>query len=177
MNLTYRDDDVCKLTDVEVLKHIHKQLLEQHKTHTVAFLCDGLEKNKPLIDYINSTHNWNLCIHGWNHHNYCNMTKPQIEEELDKCILKVEELFGVVPEKWYLPWNGWTDEFGFEKVPFVADIAFYHGVDVDIDCYHITDAVAELELGRKLNTDTVYFNNWDIEDLKLLPQLLYLTSK
>jgi peptidoglycan/xylan/chitin deacetylase (PgdA/CDA1 family) len=177
MKLVYRDDDVGKLTDVEVIKHIHNQLLENHKTHTVAFLCDGLEQNKPLIDYINKTHNWNLCIHGWNHHNYCKMNKSQIEDELDKCILKVEELFGVVPEKWYLPFNGWVEGKEFDLVPYVAEIAIYHGVDVDIDCYHISDAVAEMELGRKITTDTVWFNNWDIEDLKLLPQLLFLTSQ
>lgn len=175
--LTIREDDVGKLTDVQVLKYIHEQFVNNHLIHTIAFLCDGLEENKPLVDYIKQTHNWNLAIHGWNHHNYCQMTKQQIEDELDKCILKIDDLFGIVPEKWYLPFNGWTKETGFDTVPFVADIAFYHGVDVDNDCYHISDAVAELELGRKLNTDTVYFHGWDREDLKLLPQLLFLTTQ
>ena len=177
MPLTIREDDVGKLTDVQVLKYVHEQFLNSHVTHTVAFLCDGLEENIPLVEYINKTHNWNLAIHGWNHHNYCTMTKTQIEDELDKCILKIDNLFGVVPEKWYLPFNGFVKDKNFDLVPYVADIAFYHGVDVDNDCYHISDAVVELELGRKLNTDTVYFHSWDREDLKLLPTLLFLTTQ
>jgi peptidoglycan/xylan/chitin deacetylase (PgdA/CDA1 family) len=176
LQIIYREDDVSKLTDVSVLKYVHEQFLNNHLTHTVSFLCDGLEQNIPLIDYINKTHNWNLAIHGWNHHNYCMMSKTQIEDELDKCILQIDNLFGVVPEKWYLPFNGWTDKDGFDKVPFVADLAFYHGIDVDIDCYHISDAVPALEKGEKLRTDTVYFHSWDREELKLLPQLLYLTT-
>lgn len=177
MKLILRDDDVNKNTDINTLKYVHEQFLVHHFTHTVALICDGLEQNQPLIDYINSTHNWDLCIHGWNHHNYCLMTKSQIEDELDKCILKIDDLFGVVPQKWYLPFNGWTKEKGFELVPFVADIAFYHGIDVDNDCYHIFDAITELEKGHKLNTDTVYFHSWDVEDLKLLPNLFYLIQK
>jgi peptidoglycan/xylan/chitin deacetylase (PgdA/CDA1 family) len=176
MKLIFREDDVNKDTDVAVLKYIHEQFLDNHLTHTVSFLCDGLEKNTKLIDYINSTTNWDLAIHGWNHHNYCVMSKSQIEDELDKCILQIDRLFNVVPEKWYLPFNGWVKDIGFKKVPFVSDIAFFHGVDVDIDCYHISDAVPALEKGEKLNARTVYFHGWDVEDLKLLPNLLYLSQ-
>lgn len=176
MKLVIRDDDISKLTDVSVLKHTHEQFLNAHLTHTVAFICDGLEKNRELINYINHTHNWELAIHGWNHHNYCLMTKQQIEDELDKCILKITNLFGVEPEKWYLPFNGWTKDKGFDLIPYVADIAFYHGIDVDTDCCHISEALDKLESGKKITTNTVYFHSWDIEDLRLLPTLLFLTT-
>jgi len=177
VRLIFREDDVNKDTDVSVLKYIHEQFVNNHLIHTVSFLCDGLEKNVDLIKYILSTKNWDLTIHGWNHHNYSLMDKNQIEDELDRCILKIDNLFGTVPEKWYLPFNGWTKEFEFQRVPFITDIAFFHGIDVDIDCYHIVDAVNALEKGEKLNTKTVYFHGWDRKDLELLPSLLYLSQQ
>ena len=173
--LTIRDDDISKDTDVSILKYVHDQFLLHHKTHTVALLCNRLEENKKLVDYINKTHNWNLCIHGWTHDNYCLMSEQKIASDLDRCILKMEELFGNVPEVWYLPWNGWTKDMGFDLVPRVADIAIYHGVDIDTDCDHISHAVEELENHRKLVTNTVYFHSWDKADLELLPNLFYLT--
>jgi peptidoglycan/xylan/chitin deacetylase (PgdA/CDA1 family) len=177
MKFTFRDDFYQKKTDVRLATYVHNQFITHHKTHTVTMVCDGLEKNKDLINYMNKTHNWDICIHGWVYENYALMSKWRIEDELDKCILKIEELFGVVPEKWYLPWNGWTAKHGFDLVPKIADLAIYHGVDVDIDCDHIDHMTEVLESGRKPTTNTVYFHSWDVEDLKLLPNLLYLTRR
>lgn len=176
MKIVFRDDDINYQTDIKVLKHIHEQFLKHHKTHTIALICDQLEKNKELINYINSTTNWELCIHGWTHDNYSLLPKQRIEDELDNCILKIEELFHITPEKWYLPWNGWTKENGFDLVPRVADIAIYHGIDVDTDCDHISHFLKVLEEGKVPPTSTVYFHSWDIEDLKLLPNLFFLTE-
>jgi len=175
--LVYRNDDISKDTDPDVIKFVHQQFIDSHKTHTIAVICEGLEKNKELIKYVNRTHNWNICIHGWTHDNYCLMDKNRIADDLDKCILKIDALFGIAPEKWYLPWNGWTVSNGFDLVPKVADIAFYHGVDVDTDCDHISHFVEVLERGEKPVTNTVYFHSWDINDLKQLPNLLFLTRK
>ena len=177
MKITFRDDDIGRTTDISVFKYIHNQFLDHKKTHTIAILCDRLEENKELINYVNTTHNWEICIHGWTHENYSLLPKDRIEEDLDKCILKIERYFGVTPEKWYLPWNGWTKDNGFDLVPRVADLAIYHGIDVDVDCDHISHFTKTLEEGKKPATRTVYFHNWDIEDVKLLPNLLYLTSK
>jgi len=177
MNYTLRDDDISKDTGIDLLKFIHNQFLTHHRTHTVALICKDLELNTSLVNYINKTHNWDLCIHGWDHINYSLASKDQIAEDLDKCILKIEELFGVVPEKWYLPWNGWSPEKGFDLIPRVADIALYHGVDVDNDCDHISHFVASAKDGVRPSTSTIYFHSWDTEDLKLLPSLFYLTEK
>lgn len=175
--VVYRDDDINKETPAQLMKFVHQQFINSHKTHTIAVICEGMEKNKDLVDYINHTHNWDIGIHGWTHVNYCLMKKEQIADELDKCILKIEELFGVTPEKWYLPWNGWTKNCGFNLVSYVADIALYHGIDVDVDCDHISHYIEVLESGEKPVTDTVYFHSWDVNDLKLLPDLLFLTRK
>lgn len=177
MKFTYRDDFFSKDTDVSVARYIHEQFLAHRQTHTVSIVCDGLERNKSLIDYINKTHNWELCVHGWTNENYALSSKQKIEDDLDKCILKIEELFGVTPEKWYLPWNGWVAGKGFDLVPRVADLAIYHGIDVDIDCDHISHFTEILESGKKPVTRTVFFHDWDVEDLKLLPNLFYLAEK
>jgi len=177
MKFTYREDDISKNTSLEAIKHTHNQFINHHKTHTIALICEGLEENSKLVGYINSTHNWEICIHGWTHENYSLLSKQRIADDLDRCILKVEALFGVTPEKWYLPWNGWTQDNGFDLVARVADIALYHGVDVDTDCDHISHVVELLENGQNPVVDTIYFHGWDVEDLKLLPNLLYLTRK
>jgi hypothetical protein len=177
MKYIFRDDYIDKDTPLEVVKHVHNQFINSHKTHTVTVICEGMEKNTPVIQYINKTHNWDIAIHGWEMVNYCLAPKQKISDDLDKCILKIESLFGVVPEKWYLPWNGWTKENNFDLVPLVADIALYHGVDIDIDCDHISHALNVIESGKNPVTNTIYFNNKDVNDLRLLPNLLYLTNK
>lgn len=176
MKLVYKDN-ISQDSQLDAVKYVHRQFLTHHLTHTVAVTCQGLETNKPLIDYINKTHNWDIQIHGWTDDNYALMPKSRIEDELDKCILKIEELFGVVPERWYLPWNGWTPQNGFDKVSYVADIAIYHGVDVDVDVDHISHFISVLEAGGKPPAPTVYFHHWEEEDLKQLSNLLYLTRK
>lgn len=175
MKFIFRDDDISKNTTLDLIKYVHEQFLLHHQTHTIAVICEGLEKNKPLIDYVNSTKNWDICIHGWTHSDYCSFPKSKIEEDLDKCILKIEECFNRVPEKWYLPNNGWSAGSGFNLVPKVADISIYHGVDVDTDCDHISHFTKLIEDGGTPTTNTIYFNSWDREDLMLLPNLLYLT--
>lgn len=175
MKLTIREDDINKNTPVNGLKYSHEQFLDAHQTHTIGLLCDGLEENVDLINYINSTSNWEICIHGWNHHNYCLMNKNQIEDELDKSILKIDDLFGVTPVKWFLPFNGWTQKHGFSKVPWVANIALYHGIDVLNNCQHIKKFLSDLN-DCKLATNIVYYNGWDSSDLALLPELLFFAS-
>jgi len=175
MKFIFRDDDISYKTDVRVVKYIHEQFLKHHLVHTASFLCEHLEQNTKVIDYINSTTNWNLCIHGWTHKNYCLLKKNEIGEELDKCILKMEEVFDKTPEKWFLPYNGWTDH-SYDKVPFVADIAFYHGVDVDTDWEDISAFVADLACGRSPFSHTVQFSCENLKDLRLLPELFFLAK-
>jgi len=177
MRIRIRDEGINKNTDVRTLKYIHEQFLENHLTHTISIICDGMWRNKPVIDYINSTTNWDIAINGWVAHNYCNLSKTDVEDELDKCILEIEKLFGVTPEKWYLPYNGWCPNSGFGLIPKIADIAFYHGVDVDNNCYHISKFINFFQNGQKPRTNSVYFYSWDINDLMLLPELLFDVSE
>jgi len=177
MKIIYSENDISKNTSLELIKHTHNQFLKSHKTHTIAIICNGMEENREVVEYINHTSNWDICIHGWDHINYCLAPKAQIADDVDKCILKIEELFNVTPEKWYLPWNGQTKEAGLDLVSYVADIALYHGIDIDTDCEYISRFVEILEAGKNPITDTVYFHGWDVNDLKLLPTLLYLTRK
>jgi hypothetical protein len=174
MRITFRDDDIGFDTDYRIIKNIHEQFLDHHLMHTASFLCKDLEKNIDLINYINKTKNWNFCVHGWTHKNYSLASKAEIEDEIDKCILKIDELFGKTPEVWYLPFNGWTKADGFDKVPYVADIAIYHGMDVDTDCDHINHFIKSLRKGEKPASRTVYFSCRDRQDLINLPILFYL---
>ena len=175
MKFVIREDDISFETDVEIVKYTHNQYLINHKVHTLAVICDGIEKNRELIRYINNTQGWDIQIHGWTHENYALLSKDRIEDDLDKCILKIEGIFGVTPDKWYLPHNRWIKEKGMDSVARIADLSIYHGVDVDVDCEHITSFNNRLGDGFKPLTNTIYFHNWNIGDLMQLPTLMYLT--
>ena len=170
MSLVYLDSGINKDTSLDVIKFIHNQFLTHHKVHTVSLLCEGLDKNVPLINFINGTTNWNLCIQGWEDIDYLPLSKEKIGDDLDRCILKVEELFNVTPEKWYV--NHSIDRDIMNRI---IKVAYYHGVDIDSRCEYIGDAIKSLEGKKNLVTNTVFFNSQNRSDLELLPSLFYLT--
>ena len=170
MKFVYLDTGIDKNTDISVIKFIHNQFLNHHKVHTVSLLCEGLEKNVPVVDFINGTTNWDLCIQGWEDIDYLTCSKEKIEDNLDKSILKIEELFNVTPEKWYI--NHSIDR---DLMRRITDIAYYCGIDTDSRYEHIGYAVDILEQRKNLTTNTVFFNSKVHEDLALLSNLFYLT--
>lgn len=170
MHLVYLDTGINKNTDIAVLKYIHNQFLRHHKTHTVSLLCEELELNPQIIKYINTTTNWELAIQGWEDVDYLPLSKDKIGDDVDKCILKIEELFNVTPERWYV--NHSIDR---EIMNRITEIAFYHGVDIDSRCEHISVAIDRLENRKNLFTNTVFFNSQSRDDLELLSTLFFLT--
>jgi len=170
MRIVYLDSGIDKNTDIAVIKFIHNQFLNHHKMHTVSLLCEGLEKNVPVINYINGTTNWELCIQGWEDVDYLTCSKEKITADLDKCILKIEELFNQTPEKWYV--NHSIDR---DLMKRIKETAYYCGVDIDSRYEHIGYAVDILEKHKNLTTNTVFFNSKVREDLALLSNLFYLT--
>lgn len=133
-----------------------------------------------MVDYIKSTNYWDIEAHGFVHERYGLYSDQQIADDIDKCIEKIEKLFGVTPKKWYLPWNGWTPELGvgheldqMERIKYIAEL---HGIEVDINCDHIGHFSKCLEEGEKPKTKTVYFHSWNKDDVAMLPRLIELTE-
>lgn len=167
--MIYRDDDLPQAISLSKLNEIQHLFLEHDKIHTMTILCNNLDSNVDFVNFVNNTENIDLALHGWTHVNYSMMDEVNIREDIEKSLEMMNKCFGVKPTKWYLPWNGWIQDIGFDGVPRVAKIALEYDLEVNHECEHINHFLQ----GRK--SEVVYFHHWDDRDIINLPKLLEIT--
>jgi len=66
--MLYRDDDICKWTD----------LTEFKKLHTCAVLFEGIADNYGLFHYLVTAPLLDVQLHGWRHRDYSVLSKEEI---------------------------------------------------------------------------------------------------
>lgn len=165
--MIFRDDDLPQGIIVEVLDNIHQEFLKRNKIHTITILASEIDNQQNFVKYVNETPNFDIALHGWIHDHYPIFTEEMVRTDLDKSMSAMERNFGKKPTKWYLPWNGWINDFGTSKVDWLRPIAKEYGLEIDIECNHIGTTLRD-----NLHPKVVYFHWWHKEDIANLPLLL-----
>lgn len=113
--MIFRDDDISKFTDLTTIMKI-QELFDRHKKiHTVTVLMEGLWESRGVWEWLMTTPNLNIALHGWKHINYDKLTVLQIVDDIlgclsywktnvERCGYKVESL-----KVFYPPWNSLSE--------------------------------------------------------------------
>lgn len=115
-NIIYRDDDVNRFTDVNLLIKI-QDLFDKHgKIHTVTLEMKDLWENRGVWYWLMITPNINVALHGWEHVDYSVMFYDEILNHLHVALSYWEEHsknydYEFKPIKvFYPPWNKVSDD-------------------------------------------------------------------
>ena len=107
MSMIYRDDDVSKDTDLKRFKEIHSLFIKYNVLHTVSLICAGIEKNMPLLKYLQQQKKagtLDIQVHAWDHFDFTT-NLPQVVIDLPKCVNAIKNFFAGTPDTLYPPWN------------------------------------------------------------------------
>lgn len=165
--MIYRDDDIRFGMPFNIFMLAHNKFVLYNKIHTLSLICENINPHEEWVKYVNAhPEEFDIQLHGWIHDTYGLYSQENVELHLEKSMYLINDLFESTPNKWYLPWNGWIKDYGNEKIDWLRPVATKFGLEIDIDCVHITDFLK----GKK--KETVYFHWWVEKDINNLEELL-----
>ena len=112
--MIYRDDDISKYSDLTTLFKIQDLFDKYNKIHTVTILMEDLWESRGVWEWLTTTPNLDIALHGWTHVDYSVMydidIKNHIQGSLDYWNSNLARLDKVIPIKvMYPPWNKSSD--------------------------------------------------------------------
>ena len=84
--MLYRDDDICKWTDLTEFKKLHEIFISNKKIHTCAVLFEDLADNYGLFHYLVTAPLLDVQLHGWKHRDYSKMSLDEIVKDFTDAI-------------------------------------------------------------------------------------------
>ena len=113
--MLYRDDDISKYTDLTTIMRIQELFVKYNKIHTVTILMEDLWESRGVWEWLISTPNLDIALHGWNHKDYSELCYVDTLEEIRKSLTywerNLERLDLNIPIKvMYPPWNKSSDK-------------------------------------------------------------------
>lgn len=160
-----REDDFDPRYKVEQVKFVHEMFLGRNLTHTIALqmaVGGQFVHKQEVIDYVKSTGNWDIQLHGWNHEEYHKWPMRDIARDLFAAIAYTQKLFGVTPKIFYPPWNG--------ESPSIEAACKLTGLEFNNKAAYIIHYLRE---PKKWDwVEAIYFHAWEKSNLDRLPKLL-----
>lgn len=112
--MIYRDDDIGKFTDLTTIMEIQKVFDEYEQIHTVTILMEDLWESRGVWEWLVTTPNIDIALHGWVHVNHAGMSPESQERWIAQALsywkMHTERIGVDIPIKvFYPPWNSWND--------------------------------------------------------------------
>jgi len=84
--MLYRDDDICKWTDLSEFKKLHETFISNKKIHICAVLFEGLADNYGLFHYLVNAPLLDIQLHGWTHRDYSKLSEIKVRLDFQRAI-------------------------------------------------------------------------------------------
>lgn len=108
--MIYRDDDISKYTDLTTLFSIQNLFDKYKKVHTVTLIMEGLWDSRGVWEWLMTTSNIDIGLHGWRHEDYSKHTwqsaKANLQMALEYWYRNTERMgYKKLIRVFYPPWN------------------------------------------------------------------------
>jgi len=167
-----RHDDMDFRLDLTQYQAIHEEFIKAGlvETAVLQFTHDNRLVNIPqeIVDYMNSSPNWDFAIHGWDHAHYDEFLSDIIVRDIAAAMHFCEELFHKRPTIWSTPWN--CRSGGMEQAAKVL------GITIDNESYDIARFIREVKTGT-YEGHSVYFHGWKNDEMLQFPEMLELAKE
>lgn len=165
------DDYDFRLTPQQYI-NIHEEFIKTGLTETANMQFTQWGRISPipdeLINYIRTSPNYDIQIHGWGHFHYDEEEYDFIVRDLFACIHACQKYFNATPTVWYPPWNCMSNNM--ERAALVA------GLKIDNESYDIAKFIREAEVD-KFSGHSVYFHGWKADEMLQFPKMMELSKK
>lgn len=114
--MLWRDDDVSKYTDLTTLFKIQELFDKYNRIHTVTLIMDELWESRGVWEWLMTTQNIDIALHGFMHCDYSTMSYVWVESHIQGSLEYWEENskrggYKFRPLKvFYPPWNKVSDD-------------------------------------------------------------------
>lgn len=162
-----REDDFDPRYSLEQVKEVHELFLKYDMMHTTALNVMRGERygiGPEVVDYIKSTKNWDIQLHGWDHEEYHKWPYHTVIRDLYAGIAYIERVFGKRPIIFYPPWNGDS-----EHIKRACDEA---GIQLSNNAVYIRHYLQKPEKYKDQNI--IYFHSWERPCIDALEPLFKL---
>ncbi len=150
--MVFRNDDLSYLTAVNQFEEVHKLFKKYIVLHTVAVIAKDIQKNQPLIDFINSS-NIDVQVHAWEHYDFT-LNHDKLRVDLPKAVKAITKYFNHAPTVLYPPWNK-SDEI-------VEQIAKENGLTVSNKKVSLSQFT---RFKGNVTEDVINFHSWALSEL------------
>jgi peptidoglycan/xylan/chitin deacetylase (PgdA/CDA1 family) len=158
--MIFRDDDIAVGTKMPEFEMVHDIFEKYGVKHTIAVICRDIDKNKELVDYINSHELIIPQFHCLDHLPYTDK-HDLVRDQFREGVKIFEDAFGVKPTVFYPPWN-LVD-------PWLVNVAIEFGMRADHEKISLHQYI---RAGGGVAEDTVNFHYWHHRDKFLLEPAL-----
>jgi len=113
--MTFRDDDINRHTDLTTIMEIQKVFDHYGKVHTVTIVMEGLWESRGVWEWLVTTPNIDIALHGWIHADHAGISYEGTLRMLRQCLSdwnKHNERMGrdIPLTVFYPPWNSYNDK-------------------------------------------------------------------
>jgi len=104
--IIFRDDDIGQWTKLQEFKKVHEVFMRYGVIHTIAVICNGLDKCDDLINYLKlKQSSFSVQLHCFDHLDFSTLSEQELNYQFTES-LKMFELIGIEkPVTWFPPWN------------------------------------------------------------------------
>ena len=170
-NLIIRNDDFDFRMQPEFYIAVHEHFIVNDliETAVIQIAKDdrliNFEAKSDVIEYMNTSPNWDLQIHCFNHSSYHEMSYGKIVRDMSAALYHFQELFHRRPTTWFTPHN--TDSEGMQKA------AKRLGLEINNESIAIQQFVSDAREGV-IKGDSVYFHGWNDGEMKYFEEMIEL---
>lgn len=84
--MIYRDDDINVYTDLNTLDKIQQLFIKYNKIHTVTLIMEDLWESRGVWEWLMTTNNLDIALHGWRHEDYSKKSYEEIKADVSKAL-------------------------------------------------------------------------------------------
>lgn len=140
--MIYRDDDIGKFSDVNLLIEIQKLFDKHKKIHTVTLIMHDLWESRGVWEWLMTTPNLDIALHGWQHVDYSPFQFQAMVDELNTALHY---------------WRENIERMGYEYKEITV---FYPPWNKVSDNMRLASSKVGLELNDCVDKDEVYNFHW-----------------
>ncbi len=162
--MIFRHDDFDSRENLEIVKKIHEEFIKRDLTETIAVnntIGSAIGWESAVLDYVNSTPNWDIQLHGWVHDAYEHLHYNKVYGDLVASLWHTKKHFSKAdPTVFYAPWNGYSDNI----LRACSDLGLQMGGAGDYIMHYVD--------WKRRGKDIVYYHSWEADDVGNIPRLL-----
>jgi hypothetical protein len=156
--MVYRDDDVNIYTDLYILTQVQKLFDKYNKVHTITVIMRDLWDSRGVWQWLMTTKNINVELHGWEHIDYTSVNYETIYNSLKLALMY-----------WGINGRRCEEQYKYKLRPITTFYPPWNKVNEDV--YKACSDLGLVVDNRPTGQDVYSFHWWEMVEAEQLSRL------